>query len=185
MIRLEDGDDEDEVSRKEGVMSQGKRYLVPEGMLKSARDRSDQSNRGYVMRGIEEILEVALRWLAENPIVPSAEETQQMFEHCHGDWNLMWAEWSSRMFLAPEPEDGEAVKERKIVSERIAQNREGLVDLNELKFLAAASILAGSVRNEEVPNSFFTKHCEPGGEEIQRAVRVAQSIWEEVLRQDR
>lgn len=56
------------------------------------------------------------------------------------------------------------------------------MDLNELKFLAAASILAGSVKPPSADRSGWTT---PNDKMIKLAVEAAQSIWDEVLRQDR
>ena len=47
------------------------------------------------------------------------------------------------------------------------------MELSDLKFLAAASLLAGSCLHDRRPSA----------EEIAEAVRKAQEIWEEVLRQ--
>jgi hypothetical protein len=57
------------------------------------------------------------------------------------------------------------------------------MDLNELKFLGAASLLAGSVR--PCLSSGRESTAIPDSAEIQAAVRSAQEIWEEVLKQDR
>jgi len=49
------------------------------------------------------------------------------------------------------------------------------MELDELKLLAAASLLAGSI----------TASSHPTDEGIAKAVRTAKRIWEEVLRQER
>lgn len=60
------------------------------------------------------------------------------------------------------------------------------MDLNELKCLAAASLLAGSVKLEQdVPDNRCRRFYGPTAVEISAAVSTAQSIWEETLRQER
>jgi len=61
--------------------------------------------------GLESILESALRWLSENPIVPSDEQLEAMIQQARkigdpylGLWREVVVEWQRRMFLAPEPE---------------------------------------------------------------------------------
>lgn len=90
-----------------------KQYVVPNGMLKAAREAWDAAfqagkslERGHLM-----ILETALRWLAENPIVPTGEQYSRLSEDLTKDgmaeiFPEMFREWQRRMFLAPEvPED--------------------------------------------------------------------------------
>lgn len=56
------------------------------------------------------------------------------------------------------------------------------MDLNELKTLAAASLLAGSVTHRVSDHVVL---CYPSKDQIKLAVKVSQDLWEEVLRQDR
>lgn len=86
-----------------------KKYVIPEGMLKAASGQGFQTSK---------ILEAALRWLAENPIAPTPEQhmdisgmVRSQVEHDDLTMWHFWAEWQRRMFLAPEPEIPEAVKD--------------------------------------------------------------------------
>lgn len=86
-----------------------KKIVVPGGMLDAALPFCDNQ--------MHSALEAALRWLSENPIAPNDEQVGRMwcaknklpFEGT--DW-VRWgaSEWQRRMFLAPEPEVPEAVK---------------------------------------------------------------------------
>ena len=79
-----------------------KRVVVPEGMYDAAMKYQDS--------GIQcgAALEAALRWLSENPIVPTEEQAQYMYDgkkglgHA-GTIRYCMIEWQRRMFLAPEP----------------------------------------------------------------------------------
>ena len=82
-----------------------KRIVVPEGMYDAAMKYQDS--------GIQcgAALEAALRWLSENPIVPSVEQCDAIRDVLGPREDLMqWQvkevafEWQRRMFLAPEPE---------------------------------------------------------------------------------
>jgi hypothetical protein len=99
-----------------------KRYVVPEGMLKAVM-RQLNPNPSVVasseavavyMDSLRGSLEAALRWLAENPIVPTEAQLLKMqrerglvpngaldWTQAETDWLI---EWQRRMFLAPEPE---------------------------------------------------------------------------------
>ena len=97
-----------------------KKIVVPEGMLRAAWhaqlpadnptfewDEGDEMNRKFYRR----IVEAALRWLIENPIVPTHEQIDNMqfdstqLRHVmHHIIEVAATEWQRRMFLAPEPE---------------------------------------------------------------------------------
>jgi len=91
-----------------------KKIVVPEGMLKAAQDSrgayADTNTRLILSRG----LDAALRWLSENPIVPTLDQMQDLDEATldvrpsSGDGYAMSrariVEWQRRMFLDPEPE---------------------------------------------------------------------------------
>jgi hypothetical protein len=51
------------------------------------------------------------------------------------------------------------------------------MELNELKFLAAASIFSGFIANPKI--------LKIGIKEVEESVIAAQGIWEEVLKQER
>jgi len=94
------------------------RVVIPEGMLQVGR----AAYNAYVTadRGAIFILEAALRWLSENPVVPTPEQTKKLLATVqfgagreidpHLIENLLLA-WQRRMFLAPEPEVPEAIKD--------------------------------------------------------------------------
>ena len=106
------------------------KIVVPEGMLNAGR----AAYSGYVTaeKGARRIIEAALRWLSENPIVPTDGFLKEML--CRDffggqNWTDLqvfffggqnWTdpqvfkfceEWQRRMFLAPEPEVPEAIKD--------------------------------------------------------------------------
>lgn len=89
-----------------------KKIVVPEGMLKAACrawpngsfDYVDDDSYGLFTRPV---LEAALRWLAENPIVPTDEQMGDMPDSVltnRGGWLgiELIVEWQKRMFLAPD-----------------------------------------------------------------------------------
>ena len=94
-----------------------KRILVPDGMLRAAWhaqlpadnptfewDEGDEMSRNFYRR----IFEAALRWLSDNPQVPTMEQATEMSDSGHpcvldGVWYA--TEWQRRMFLAPETPD--------------------------------------------------------------------------------
>lgn len=98
------------------------KIVVPEGMLEAAASiPADPWYEGNKRGEIEERLEVALRWLSENPIVPTDEQIRSMSEKVYGIHiaypenpviaePLMalakeyLAEFQRRMFLELEPE---------------------------------------------------------------------------------
>jgi hypothetical protein len=84
--------------------------IVPEGMLKAVEDIFMRS-----WFSPKRVLEAALRWLAENPIVPTEEQVDAMARHHEKDGGSLSdtgvlferdaiAEWQRRMFLAPDQE---------------------------------------------------------------------------------
>ena len=99
---------------------------VPEGMLATASNTAREIKLAILHQGPREvdalaqtkpefiasqILEAALRWLAENPIVPTVEQCNEIARmwFAKHDFNAtprdFIAEWQRRMFAAPEPED--------------------------------------------------------------------------------
>lgn len=96
-----------------------RRFVVPEGMLKAVMADilvvAVCAGKGMCLTepSAKEILLRALRWLSENPIVPTPEETDRLLRGTqfgagreldpHLVENLLLA-WQCRMFLAPEPE---------------------------------------------------------------------------------
>lgn len=90
---------------------EGKKIVVPEGMLKAAREAGRLTSwDSYSM------LAAALLWLSENPIVPTGLVESDMYSEWKKGHDLlypMWVlrEWQRRMFLTPEPEVPEEIKD--------------------------------------------------------------------------
>jgi len=93
----------------------GKKILVPDGMRYAA---------GAATKGVDPdgcliylAIEEALRWLIENPIAPTLEQTEAMrrlFRYADEPLQVycdVAVEWQRRMFLAPEPEAPEEIKD--------------------------------------------------------------------------
>jgi len=87
-----------------------KKIVVPEGMVKAvdyAISKARGIGRDITGGQVRDIaLEVALRWLSNNPILPTMEQAKEMSDSGHpcildGVWYA--TEWQKRMFLAPEP----------------------------------------------------------------------------------
>ena len=91
-----------------------RKYVVPDGMLEAAVDAAVKFSGANTIQAsprvkaeIEEsfrvAIEAAIRWLSENPIVPT---DKQYYALCEAQPNnvLRVVEWTRRMFLAPEPE---------------------------------------------------------------------------------
>ena len=103
-----------------------KRYVFPEGMLRAAWEAMDKHANWHKFAGcipgsmcsLTDGLEAAVRWLAENPIVPTAKQSAELEHLCRlndeptcSDATFYCAEWQRLCFLAPEPEVTEAVKD--------------------------------------------------------------------------
>jgi hypothetical protein len=89
-----------------------KKIQVPEGMLETAKMAVQDYNH-FNPNDILPCLEEALRWVAENPIVPPIPEVHRIMSDyrsshrgcCEGEiYEFVATEWQRRMFLAPEPE---------------------------------------------------------------------------------
>jgi hypothetical protein len=86
------------------------KYIVPEGMLKAAVRVGPHGCESEIKR----IIEAALLWLSENPIVPTPDQMDGCCDDIKGAKSLMMnvheiaihcsVEWQRRMFVAPEPE---------------------------------------------------------------------------------
>lgn len=101
-----------------------KKYVVPYGMLRAAADAdmlSIEHSPESELAPIRLHLEAALRWLAENPIVPTSQDQADLLstwrrndKACGYPTNgvaEMTAEWQRRMFLAPDPVVPEEIKD--------------------------------------------------------------------------
>lgn len=101
-----------------------KKIKVPEGMLEVAVDRwiaqFFAEGRSYAETLMQMILEAALLWLTEHPIVPTEEQALSMADSKRSfyghfkthEW-VRWgaSEWQRCMFDEPEPEVPEAVND--------------------------------------------------------------------------
>ena len=83
---------------------QEKKIVVPDGMLKAAIEC--RNLEGIHKRTFEAILEAALRWLSDNPIKPTRHQVTELMVI-----PFMFEEWQRRMFLAPEPEIPEELRD--------------------------------------------------------------------------
>jgi hypothetical protein len=97
------------------------RVEVPEGMLQAGR----AAYSGYVTaeEGARRILEAALRWQSENPVVPTDSQAYELSgigistdKRSISRTGIVTTqgiveEWQRRMYLAPEPEVPEEVKD--------------------------------------------------------------------------
>lgn len=101
-----------------------RRYKVPEGMLDAAYGEYPWPADWTVEQCVKKGVEASLRWLSENPIVPTDEQILEMEKLHQSDcslWNRFGSsnnhayycyEWQRRMFLAPpEPEVLEEIKD--------------------------------------------------------------------------
>jgi len=91
---------------------------IPEGMLEALHTAMCTKIEGGCQPDYERAaLEAALRWLSDNPIVPTVDQAQEIWAYVsRGESFLrnLFVEWQRRMFLAPEPEEPEKIKEEKI-----------------------------------------------------------------------
>jgi hypothetical protein len=99
-----------------------KKILVPKGMATAGRlafgefygFRDPKELHGGA---VEFVLQEALRWLSDNPIVPTPKQIEDMVRSWHGKCDvsdfvvLVMHEWQRRMFLTPELEVPEAVED--------------------------------------------------------------------------
>lgn len=104
-----------------------KKYVLPNGMERAAWDAMDAHAKvhgpavGCVLGSMCSLtagLEAALRWLSENPITPTKQQLQEMYDSpgCPKEGTYVpvpyyLCEWQRRMYLAPEPEVPEAVED--------------------------------------------------------------------------
>ena len=100
-----------------------KKYVVPEEGLKAARDAVaagemlEHSTRSKDL--LQTALEAFIRWQSESPRVPSVRDIQEMVAAFNGQSleqsdclrSFLPIEWQRRMYLAPEPEVPEEIKD--------------------------------------------------------------------------
>lgn len=103
-----------EYSVAEGEGMSERKIVIPEGMLDAAFRKAKLSldtSDARTQNGIELAVEAALKWLGENPIVPTEEQHRKII----ADWNSEYrvargyvdfvGEWQRRMFIAPDPDE--------------------------------------------------------------------------------
>jgi len=94
-----------------------KNVKVPEGMLKSVASTWEVSSHAISISQAEAIIDAALRWLSENPIVPTDEQVKDCWQGMNPNLSSMGlhrqllVEWQRRIFLAPENGDFEKMKQ--------------------------------------------------------------------------
>ncbi len=84
------------------------KIVVPDGMLKAALDNG---YKRFQAVEITVILEAALRWLSENPPLPTRLQCEGMWRSAENNGDRYCQEWVKQMFLAPEPEVPEEIKD--------------------------------------------------------------------------
>jgi len=94
------------------------RIVVPDGMLTAAMHAIGIPEQYKQTHQVNKALEAALRWLSENPIVPTDEQVKAIHHSateaaCTSKSILPFfaIEWQRRMFLAPEPEIPEDIRD--------------------------------------------------------------------------
>ena len=94
-----------------------KRYVVPAGMLRVAMEHINMAMPESVSQSyhVKQGLEAAVRWLAENPVLPTVDQVRSISAESIGVGYArdvqVCAEWQRRMFLAPAPEIPEEIKD--------------------------------------------------------------------------
>lgn len=95
-----------------------KKIKVPEGMLKAFLGGREEPKERVVTEWTPERsgLEAALRWLSENPIVPTDEQLASMFKEFPEGPSVIGPKqiielWQRRCFLAPESEVPDEIKD--------------------------------------------------------------------------
>lgn len=90
-----------------------RKIIVPEGLLKAGAKEIDCGGsmpaNAAVLAG--QVLQGALKWLAENPIVPTLADVKEFHSpemlqlSYHGQLQEACVRWQRRMFLAPTTDD--------------------------------------------------------------------------------
>lgn len=123
-----------------------KKIVVPDGMRKAALKAIESANAVElgVEGGAKIVLEAAFRWLSENPIVPTEKQEKEMDQWARARMArepirpaTFAVEWQRRMFLAPEPEVPEAIKDMQRIHYASLSGQEDL-DSNLQKLLIEA-----------------------------------------------
>jgi hypothetical protein len=93
------------------------KIVIPGGMREAVNKDVQQApwlDDGFLLS----VLEAALRWLSENPVVPNRIQMQDVEAAAHHEplHTTKWlsdilVEWQRRMFLAPEPKIPEGIQD--------------------------------------------------------------------------
>lgn len=113
------------MSEKKIVVPKAMRLAAAHALMQTWGYNPDHVSVDSAMSGNDHILDVslqsALRWLSENPIVPSDDQVEEMCrfsDHLDGEFSAVRATmmaWPMRMFLAPEPAVPEEIKDLLVV----------------------------------------------------------------------
>lgn len=87
-----------------------RKIKVPEGMLAAALDHMRGLGFNPARESTSEMLEEALIWLTENPIVPSPSEFPHLNAHGKQVAINEIVDWQRRIFLAPDMEIPDVVR---------------------------------------------------------------------------
>ena len=96
-----------------------KKIVVPEGMLEAVvavSPQADRPSREFAREFYRPLLEAALEWLSEHPIVPIDKEVEEILDKVepYRNWPEMVKRvveiWQRQMFIATEPELPEELK---------------------------------------------------------------------------
>lgn len=100
-----------------------RKIVVPEGMLEAVRKalcagwfsgvlNLSANAPGTVYRMHSQVaLDAALLWLSENPPLPTEAQCNEMWRAADNNGDRYCQEWVRRMFLAPEPEVPQEIKD--------------------------------------------------------------------------
>lgn len=125
--------------------------VVPGGMLEAVNSAS-KTAQIITDERLLEMLEPAIRWLSENPIVPTVEQSSDMMEKFPVNTSRnVCVEWQRRMFLARDPDYP-------------------ILDLLQPNFFNAVQIVTG-----EVP----TRHEQQYADAVREAYRRGQESKQE------
>ena len=141
------------------------KYVVPDGMFKSATD-SWGLESDAMRKCTKIILEAALRWQSENPIVPTdrqwyecVNESQKLGYPSNELYAHAAAEWQRRMYLAPEPE---VPTYEELISKWEEENRSGVPNRVVMKESQEASFDPPLERAKKTEANRSCSACEQG-----------------------
>jgi hypothetical protein len=75
-----------------------KKIVIPEGMLKAAYEPFEEEYEfSWTEMYTRKTLEAALRWLSENPIIPTDQKACELLD-AYGHRGYTFGQWQRRMF---------------------------------------------------------------------------------------